>query len=127
MTPLSTTRRVPGEPAKYREPDLMFLAAAYLHRVKAHYWDGADLVMGVVSGSAADRRRDLVVKRGEYARAGISEYWLIDPDEAQITILTLAGDDYSVHGVFPPGSMADSILLPGFSLDVAAVLDAATT
>ncbi len=112
-------------PQKYREPDLVFLATAHLDKMKLPYWDGADLVMEVVSGGAADRRRDLVIKREEYARAGISEYWLVDPDEAVITVLTLTGDSYAVHGEFASGAVASSALLPGFAVDVSAVLAAA--
>jgi len=40
------------------------------------YWEGADLVKEVVSGSEDDRQRDLVTKRREYAQAGIPEYWI---------------------------------------------------
>src|SRR5262249_2332383 len=60
---------------KYREPDVVFMLKEHLSRVGQASWNGADLVMEVVSGSAKDRRRDLVTKRQEYARAGISEYW----------------------------------------------------
>jgi Uma2 family endonuclease len=49
-------------------------------RVTDEYWEGADLVMEVVSSHDEDRRRDLVVKREEYARAGIAEYWIVDPE-----------------------------------------------
>ncbi len=79
--------------------------------------------MEVVSGGAADRQWDKVIKREEYARAGISEYWLIDPDEAVITVLSLSDGGYVVHGEFPPGAAA-SALLPGFAIDVAAALAA---
>lgn len=81
--------------------------------------------MEVVSGGAADRQWDKVIKREEYARAGISEYWLIDPDEASVTVLRLSDGKYIVHGEFTPGAAAASALLPGFVVDVAAVLAAA--
>lgn len=114
-------------PQKYREPDLVFLAAANLDKIRSHYWDGADLVMEVVSGGAADRQRDKVIKREEYARAGISEYWLVDPDEATITVLRLSDGEYLAHGEFTPGAAAESALLPGFTVDVTAVFAAAAS
>jgi Uma2 family endonuclease len=103
---------------KYREPDLVFLSGEKPERLHGRYLDGADLVVEVVSGSAEDRHRDLVIKREEYAQAGISEYWIVDLAEEKITVLTLVGDAYWVHGEFKPGSAAASNLLIGFSISV---------
>ena len=49
--------------------------------------------MEVVSSGDEDRRRDLKTKRDEYALAGIPEYWIVDPELDQITVLTLDGPD----------------------------------
>ncbi len=108
---------------KYREPDVLFMLKEHRSRITEDFWIGADLVMEVVSGSNNDRHRDLVEKREEYARAGISEYWIVDPELGQITVLILAGSDYAVHGVFGLGEQATSRLLPGFAVDVAEVLN----
>ena len=88
------------------------------------YWEGADLVMEVVSSGDDDRRRDLKTKREEYAQAGISEYWIVDPVLEQITVLTLDGQTYVVHGEFKHGERATSKLLPGFGVDVTLALTA---
>jgi Uma2 family endonuclease len=109
---------------KYREPDLIFVRSEHASRMGENYSDGADLVMEVVSGSASDRQRDLVKKRAEYARAGIPEYWIVDPEEGQIIVLTLDGNDYAEHGIFARGEQATSKLLPGFGVDVTAALAA---
>jgi len=103
-----------------REPDVAFMLKKHAGRIFNEYWKGADLVMEVVSGSADDRDRDLRTKRREYARAGIAEYWLVDPQEATITVLRLAGKRYVVHGTFAKGEQASSCLLPGFTVDVTA-------
>lgn len=106
----------------YREPDVLFMLAEHAVRVGEEYWDGADLVMEVVSKK--DRGRDLVRKRREYAAAGISEYWIADPQRGQIAILRLANDRYVVHGEFKRGARATSALLNGFTVDVSAALAA---
>ncbi|HJT76435.1 MAG TPA: Uma2 family endonuclease [Gemmataceae bacterium] len=107
---------------KFREPDVVFMAKEHAGRIGEEFWDGADLVMEVVSDDEEDRRRDLQTKRREYARAGIPEYWIIDPREGQITVLRLAGKRYAVHGQFSRGTAATSRLLAGFTVDVSEAL-----
>jgi Uma2 family endonuclease len=109
---------------KYREPEIIFVRSEHASWMREDYSDGADLVMEIVSGSPSDRDRDLVQKRWEYARAGIPEYWIVDPEEGRITVLTLAGAEYAEHGTFARGEQATSKLLPGFSVDVTAALAA---
>jgi Uma2 family endonuclease len=105
---------------KYREPDIVFMRAENGSRLKEQFSEGADLVMEVVSPDEADR--DLVTKRDEYALAGIPEYWIVDPELGQITVLTLDGASYVVHGEFKRGEQATSKLLPGFAVDVTSAL-----
>lgn len=105
---------------KFREPDVVFMHKDHADRIREKYWKGADLVMEVVSGGKEDRKRDLVDKRREYARAGIPEYWIVDPQEEKCTVLRLAGRRYVAHGTFARGEVASSHLLPGFTVDVAA-------
>ncbi len=103
---------------KYREPDVAFMLRANRDRIHEQYWDGADLVMEVVSPD--DPLRDVETKRREYAHAGIPEYWLVNPNSETITVFTLPVnvDLYDVHGVYARGETAASLLLPGFTVDV---------
>jgi hypothetical protein len=100
---------------------LLLLSATDPRRGNRH-WTGADLVLEVVSPD--DPQRDLMRNRREYARAGIPEYWIVNPVSAQILVLRLAGTTYVEHGVFTRGAQATSALLEGFTVAVAAVLDA---
>jgi Uma2 family endonuclease len=108
---------------KFREPDILFLRREDLARMGNKFWDKVDLVMEVVSDE--NRDHDLVIKRQEYARAGIPEYWIVDPQKSRITVLTLDPQKkrkaYLVHGEFGRGDRATSKLLPGFEVDVKAV------
>ena len=103
---------------KFREPDIVFMLKKHARRIHEEFWESADLVMEVVSGSRKDRQRDLVTKRREYARAGISEYWIVDPLEEQILVLRLDGKRYKLHGQYSKDETASSVLLPGFSVSV---------
>lgn len=69
--------RVRMPAGNFREPDVVFMRAENAHRRHRKYWDGADLVVEVVSEDDPDR--DLVAKRSEYAVAGIPEYWIAIP------------------------------------------------
>lgn len=117
---------------QYREPDIVFLKPDRIKKLRDERFrgqpDGADLVMEVVSPGDENRRRDLVEKREIYARAGIPEYWIVDPENRTITVLVLDGAAYRVHGEFDVSATATSALLSGFSVvvrDVFAVLDTA--
>lgn len=110
--------RVRLRDGNFREPDVVFLKKQHLDRCLEEYWEGADLVMEVVSGSSKDRKRDYEDKVKDYAEAGIPEYWIVDPDEKRIRVLTLDGTVYKLYGDFGPGSQATSVLLPGFAVQV---------
>lgn len=109
---------------KFREPDLVVVLAEHRDREHEAYFDGADLVIEVVSDDDPDR--DLVTKRREYAQAGIAEYWIVEPQVETITVLRLDRDQYVEHGRFGRGAAAASALLPGLSVDVATMFDEAT-
>jgi len=106
---------------KVREPDLLFMLTQHAHRRHNNFWQGADLVMEVMSPD--DPRRDRETKRREYALARIPEYWLIDPVARNITVFVLDGDQdsYRVDGVYVTGQWAESTLLPGFRVDAGAL------
>lgn len=106
--------------AKYREPDVVYLRPERIRNLFSQP-NGADLVIEVVSEGPENRQRDLVTKRHEYAQAGVAEYWIVDPEERRITVLTLDGPAYREHGVFANSDRATSVLLPGFAVAVADV------
>lgn len=108
---------------KFREPDLLALLDAQDPRRQDDYWRGADLVMEVVSPD--DPQRDTHDKRQDYAEAGIPEYWIVNPLDGTISVLSLSGDAYANERVHRRGERADSPLLRGFSVDVAETFDGA--
>ena len=118
--------RVRTGPENIREPDVVFVKPERIRNPHTPP-DGADLVAEVVSPGTESRERDLQTKREEYARAGIEEYWIIDPEARTATVLALEGDTYREHGVFQPGQTAGSVLLPGFEIDVRALFSVGQT
>lgn len=104
-------------PEKLREPDVFFIGQENLRDLKRTP-DRIDLAMEVVSEGESSQRRDYQTKRSEYAAARIPEYWIVDPMDRKIIVLTLSGDEYQERGVYGPGEVASSALLPGFHVSV---------
>lgn len=114
--------RLEVRPGKFREPDLLLVVDKDDPRAQDEFWLGADLVLEIVSPDKP--KRDTEEKRLDYAEASIPEYWIVNPMDETITVLTLMGDVYRPQGVFRRGARAASKLLDGFSVRVDEVFDA---
>ena len=82
------------------------------------------LVVEIVSPGSSNEARDYRYKRSEYAARGIAEYWIVDPQQAQVTILAL------VDGLYEETRFRDdmplvSASLPDLKLTTAALLQSA--
>jgi len=120
LAPLPT-RLFPGT---IREPDLLYISPENAPGPDVEYPSHLDLALEIVSPGKDAQQRDYVDKRIDYARAGIAEYWIVDPQENQVTVLVLRDGAYVEHGVFRAGDMASGILLPALLIDVRALLNA---
>jgi Uma2 family endonuclease len=109
-------------PRKFREPDLLLMRSSTDPRRQNRFWLGADLVLEVVSEDKPER--DLVDKRLDYAEGGVPEYWIVNPMTETISVLRLVDQAYEEAGVYRRGDTAKSILIPDFTIAVAAVFDA---
>jgi Uma2 family endonuclease len=114
--------RLQIRPGKQREPDILLLRDAHDPRNQNEAWLGADLVIEIVSPD--DPQRDTVTKRGDYAEAGIPEYWIVNPIDETVTVLAIDGTAYREHGIFGRGETAKSHLLDGFEVSVDQIFDA---
>ncbi len=108
-------------PTDVVEPDVLFVAAAEAHRITAANLGGPPtLAVEVLS----DPRHDRVRKRRLYARFGVPEYWLVDPDGERVEVYRLEGDRYPVPTLLEAGDGLSTDLLAGLSLDVGELLGA---
>ena len=81
--------------------------------------DGApDLVVEILSPS--NRDYDEQTKYRLYERAGVPEYWLVDPERATVTILTLQDGDYVATAAMD-ATHVPSVVLPGLVVEVPAL------
>jgi len=103
-------------PGKIREPDIFFIAKEHADRIGERICGVPDLIVEVISPGT--RRVDRGEKLYEYAKAGVGEYWLVDPEERTIEVYTLQEGVYGILGRFSPGEKARSQLLAGFEVEV---------
>ena len=75
------------------QPDLFFISSENTDVLKEDgYIHGApDLIVEVLSG---DRKRDTVRKKSLYERAGVKEYFVVDPSDRKVQCFVLKGDNY---------------------------------
>jgi Uma2 family endonuclease len=87
-------------PAGVRKPDVFAVPrevarAAISGKVRTYYAADLLLVVEVVSPRSGSEQVDRVRKVGEYARAGIPFYWIVDLEpEPKVTVLALQDGDY---------------------------------
>ncbi len=104
------------EPELVRVPDVSFFKKANLDKIKAtHSEGGADLVVEIVSPES--RNRDRGEKFYDYERAGVEEYWIVDPGRRSAEFYRL--DDGVYQPVLPDDEgKVYSSALPGFFVRV---------
>lgn len=80
-----------------------------------------DIVIEVVSSAPSDQRRDRVDKVGDYARRGIRQYWLVDPQLGSFEVLALGDSGRYEHAVATTSGVVDIPDHPGLRLDLDAL------
>ncbi len=99
------------------QPDLYYVAEERVSIVGPQETHGApDIVVEVLSPGS--RRRDRIEKLDEYARGGVSEYWIVDPEDQVFQFLELIDGDYRV--VVVEGDEYRSKYCSALALDVPA-------
>jgi Uma2 family endonuclease len=102
------------------QPDLFFIAAANVGIIKPRAIFGTpDLMIELISPSSV--RRDRYDKKDLYARFGVKEYWIGDPANQSLEILTLKDGRYELHCSAETSGKLNSLVLPGLEFDLAQI------
>ena len=97
------------------QPDIVFVRAANAKIIEPKNIKGApDLVVEILSDS--NRRYDVRTKYELYERGGVSEYWIVDPDELGVRVFRRDGEKFMLVEAADP---ITTPLLPGFALPFA--------
>lgn len=99
------------------QPDLVFVATASLGIIQRRAIFGTpDLLVELVSPSSV--RRDRYDKKELYARFGVKEYWIGDPANQSLEILTLKDGRYELHCAAELKGKLTSLRLAGLEFDL---------
>jgi Uma2 family endonuclease len=91
--------------AQIAQPDLIFIAKERAPKLitRAAVTGAPDLVLEIISHSTA--RADRKIKPQLYARYGVAEYWLVDPEDQSVEVFMLDGETYRVAGIYLAGDV----------------------
>jgi Uma2 family endonuclease len=78
-----------------------------------------DLVVEILSPATAEK--DRIFKSRLYAKYGVQEYWIVDPKEKTIEVLTLGKQGYERAGLYRRDETLTSKLLPGLQISLTEV------
>jgi Uma2 family endonuclease len=78
-----------------------------------------DFIVEILSPST--KGRDRLTKRALYERAGVREYWLVDPEAGSVEVLALRDGNYRTHCLAAGDQPVASVLLPGAGFAASAV------
>ena len=99
------------------QPDLLFISRERADIITAANVQGApDLVVEILSPSTA--RRDWTQKRELYARHGVKEMWLVEPEERKLWALVLRDGNLEVAGEYGERQSFTSATLGGLVIDL---------
>jgi len=99
------------------QPDIVFIATPNLQIIQRRAIFGVpELLVELVSPSSV--RRDRYDKKALYARFGVKEYWIGDPANKALEILTLREGRYELHCCAEEKGKLTSLVLPGLEFDL---------
>lgn len=97
------------------QPDLIFVSRERMAILtEANIQGSPDLVVEILSVST--KQRDLGIKRNLYAKYGVRDYWIVDPESKTVEMLAWAESGYRVEAVLPKTGVLNSDLFPDLNL-----------
>ena len=102
------------------QPDILFVCKERLSILtEANLPAAPDLAIEILSPGT--RKKDLAVKRKIYARFGVREYWIVDPEVNAVEVLTWNESGYVTAGIYRQTESLVSPLLPELDLTLAQI------
>lgn len=104
-------------PTDVFQPSVLVILNARLEIIKELQVVGApDLVVEVASPGTSTQDRNK--KYRVYAKAGVTEYWIVDPGTCTVEVLVLAAGEYRSPGIFRGKATLPSQVVPNLPVCV---------
>jgi Uma2 family endonuclease len=87
--------------------------------IDTHIVGAPDLIVEIVSRTSASYDRS--IKYATYARTGVKEYWIADPYQHQVEVLTLEKATYFSIGIFRGQETIRSRIVPYLPIQIGAL------
>ena len=108
--------------SEVRQPDILLVRRDRMHILSKRGVEGApDLVVEIVSPSTV--KRDKLDKLRTYARYGITEYWIIDPEMGVLEQFMLQGERYEIENIFQGDDLVASPNIPCVTFTMQEIMD----
>lgn len=103
--------------ANYVEPDICVICDP--EKLDEKGCHGApDFVVEVVSSGSNGRRMDYIIKLFKYQKAGVREYWIVDPIDQTVTLYDLVNNDI---GKYTFADEVEAKIYPSLKINFAAL------
>ena len=104
-------------------PDLVYISNERMSAIASgeRVTGAPDLAIEILSWGSENERRDRIFKSQLYAKYGVSEYWIVDPEKLAIEIYTLDKKNFKLLAAYGEGDEIMSNLLPGFRCKVRSI------
>jgi Uma2 family endonuclease len=107
------------------QPDVLFVKADRQPLSGAQFFEGApDLIVEVISPGSI--RLDRHIKFDAYERAGVPEYWLVDPKARLVEVYTCSNGEYALLGQYTSDEMIESKVMAGLRIKTSALFQPAS-
>ena len=99
------------------QPDILFISRERFSIITEEEIQGApDLVIEILSPATAER--DQTYKKTLYARHGGREYWIVDPEEKTIKVMTLGKAGFESSGTYKKSDVLKSSIFSGLTINL---------
>jgi len=102
------------------QPDILFISKAHSKIItEEEIRGGPDLVIEILSPATAER--DRTYKKTLYARHSVREYWIVDPEEKTVEVMTLGKAGFESSTVYGKMNTLKSTIFPDLTIKLSNV------
>jgi Uma2 family endonuclease len=107
-----------GDAETFVQPDIF--TACDRSKLKENRYNGAPRF--IIEILSSNRSHDMVAKLNLYQKAGVLEYWMVDPEEKIVIVLELSNGFY-IHHSYDAEKEVPLVSIPGAAVDFSTVFE----